>query len=67
MYYSQELLVPIWLGLALYIRSWDFGAALPQLSRLQRAIPACLEMSVDVGDVQVREYSTLPMRGDAFN
>src|SRR5258708_26163399 len=36
MYYSQDLLVPIWPGLALYIRSWDFGAALPQLSRLQQ-------------------------------
>src|SRR5258708_22269016 len=35
MYYSQELLVPIWPGLALYIHSWDFGAALPQLSHLQ--------------------------------
>src|SRR5258708_4107149 len=36
MYYSQELLVPIWPGLALYIRSWDFGAALPWLSHLHR-------------------------------
>ncbi len=40
MYYSQELLVPIWPGLALYIRSWDFGAALPWLSRLQQ--PPCI-------------------------
>src|SRR5258708_18990314 len=38
MYYSQELLVPIWPGLTLYIHSWDFGAALPQLSCLQRAL-----------------------------
>src|SRR5258708_5051031 len=36
MYYSQELLVPIWPGLALYIHSWDFGAALPRFSRLQQ-------------------------------
>src|SRR5258708_13404980 len=35
MYKSQELLVPIWPGLTLYICSWDFGAALPRLSCLQ--------------------------------
>src|SRR5260221_711545 len=43
MYYSQELLVPIWLGLELYIRSWDFGAALPQLSCLH-PVECCLQL-----------------------
>jgi len=33
----------------------------------QHAIPACPEMSVDVGDVWVGECSMLPMRGGAFN
>ncbi len=31
--------MPIWLGLALYIHSWDFGAALPRLSHLHRKSP----------------------------
>src|SRR5258708_18491107 len=38
----QELLVPIWPGLDLYIHSWDFGAALPQLSHLQHGLPVFL-------------------------
>jgi len=33
----------------------------------QCAIPACLEMSVDVRDVWVGEYSMLPMHDNAFN
>src|SRR5258708_16575567 len=37
------------------------------ISCLQRAIPPCPEMSLDVGDVQVGEYSALPMCGSAFN
>ncbi len=32
--------MPIWPGLALYIRSWDFGAALPWLSHLHWTEPA---------------------------
>src|SRR5258708_21744948 len=43
MYYSQELLVPICVALALYIRSWDVGAALARLSRLHRAKDASEE------------------------
>ncbi len=36
-------------------------------ARCQCTIPACPEMSIDVGDVQVREYSALPTRGSVFN
>src|SRR5258708_22291953 len=37
------------------------------ISRLQCTIPACPEMSINVGDVQVGECSVLPTCGGVFN